>query len=216
MLKCKFLRLSLIITIAIVYAGITGCSSTSELGSDGTTENFKSRTKGFNGYKNSSELVSTKSLNSSSSKGNLESLTNSLTGVVNPSDLNYSNVRDELMLNVIEYFNTPYLWGGTSKSGIDCSAFVQTVMYNAFGIKLPRTSIEQSTVGETISVDSLQFGDLLFFDTMNKGRTTHVAIYLENGLFVHSGSKTGVAVANLASEFYSKTFLHAKRVLNSK
>jgi cell wall-associated NlpC family hydrolase len=49
---------------------------------------------------------------------------------------------------------------------------------------------------------------------MNKGRTSHVGIYLEDGYFVHSGSRTGVAVASLNSDFYSRVFLHAKRVIN--
>jgi cell wall-associated NlpC family hydrolase len=118
------------------------------------------------------------------------------------------------MYKVIEYLNTPYLWGGTSKRGIDCSAFVQTVMYQSLGVLIPRTSLEQSMVGETIAREDLKFGDLLFFDTMNKGRTSHVGIYLEDGYFVHSGSRTGVAVASLNSDFYSRVFLHAKRVIN--
>src|SRR5690606_20938079 len=129
------------------------------------------------------------------------------------SDLLSTADKDELMYKVIEYLNTPYLWGGTSKRGIDCSAFVQTVMYQSLGVLLPRTSLEQSSVGETVDRADLKFGDLLFFDTMRKGRTSHVGIYLEDGYFVHSGSKTGVIVASLDSDFYSRTFLHAKRVV---
>lgn len=117
------------------------------------------------------------------------------------------------MFKVIEYLNTPYLWGGTTKRGIDCSAFVQSVMYQALGIMIPRTSYEQSRVGEPVETENLQFGDLVFFDTMNKGRVTHVGIYLSDGYFVHSGSRTGVIVASLDSDYYSRTFLFAKRVI---
>jgi cell wall-associated NlpC family hydrolase len=122
-------------------------------------------------------------------------------------------VSDEVMFKVIEYLNTPYLWGGTSKRGIDCSSFVQTVMYQSLGIMLPRTSYEQSNVGVDVPRSELKFGDLLFFDTMNKGRTTHVGIYLSDGYFVHSGSHTGVAVASLDSDFYSRVLIKIKRVI---
>ena len=117
------------------------------------------------------------------------------------------------MYKVIEYLNTPYLWGGTSKRGIDCSGFIQTVMYQALGIRIPRTSYEQSNIGVDVPVSELKFGDLVFFDTMNKGRVTHVGMYVGDGYFVQSGSRTGVAVASLDSEFYSRTFLKAKRVI---
>lgn len=119
---------------------------------------------------------------------------------------------DELMERIEEYLHTPYLWGGESKDGIDCSSFVQNVMYMALGVKLPRTSLEQSKKGSQVDVDELSLGDLLFFDTMNKGHTSHVGIYLDEGLFVHSGSRTGVAIASLNEEFYTETFLFAKRV----
>ena len=78
------------------------------------------------------------------------------------------------MFKFIEYMNTPYLWGGTSKRGIDCSAFIQTMFYQALGIELPRTSLEQSGVGVPVDKADLKFGDLVFFDTMRKGRVTQV------------------------------------------
>jgi lipoprotein Spr len=146
-------------------------------------------------------------------KGNLESLSSSLAGyietVTNTSAIN----SDEVMYKVIEYLNTPYLWGGTSKRGIDCSAFVQAVMYQALGVALPRTSLEQSGVGEPVEIADLKFGDLLFFDTMHKGRVTHVGMYLSDGYFVHSGSSTGVIVTSLEKDTYARSFLKAKRVI---
>jgi cell wall-associated NlpC family hydrolase len=119
----------------------------------------------------------------------------------------------DLMERVKEYLHTPYLWGGESKEGIDCSSFVQNVMHMALGVSLPRTSLEQSKKGSQVGIDNLSLGDLIFFDTMNKGHVTHVGIYLDEGLFVHSGSRTGVAIASLNDEFYNNTFLFAKRVL---
>jgi lipoprotein Spr len=217
MILFKTPRLFLPVLLLIAAVMVTGCSSTRELTMQGATENLKKQetVQGVNAYTNSSELVATNtfSVKTSLSKGNLESLSSSLAGSLASSDLNYSYMKDELMNKIIEYINTPYVWGGTSKSGIDCSGFVQTVMYNAFGVSLPRTSFEQSLIGEDVSPENLQFGDLLFFDTMHKGRVTHVAIYLKDGYFAHSGSHTGVAIASLNTDFYSGTFLRAKRVV---
>ncbi|HEY5124035.1 MAG TPA: C40 family peptidase [Ignavibacteria bacterium] len=186
---------------------ITGCSSTLQV-----TDNVEgSSKKDVNGYKNSKELVSTNTLESKSTlnKGNLETLSSSLSEYVSSSEM----TNEEMTMKIIEYLDTPYLWGGNSYRGIDCSAFVQSVMYQALGITLPRTSFEQSNVGMDVAKEDLKFGDLLFFDTMNKGRTTHVAIYIGNGMFAHSGSKTGVAFASLNSDYYSRTFLKSKRVI---
>ena len=215
LLKTPLLILSVLLIFASVI--VTGCSSTRELTMQGTTENLEKEmsVQGVNAYTNSSELVATNtfSVKTSLTKGSLESLTSSLAGSLASSDLNYSYIKDELMNKIIEYINTPYVWGGTSKSGIDCSGFVQTVMYNAFNVSLPRTSFEQSLIGDDVSTENLQFGDLLFFDTMHKGRVTHVAIYLKDGYFAHSGSHTGVAIASLNDDFYAGTFLRAKRVI---
>jgi lipoprotein Spr len=209
------LRLLAIAFMFVVAIMITGCSSSIELSEQGTKESLGSKNKDVNAYMNSSELVvtNTSSVQTSMTEGNLEFLTSSLAGSLASSDLNYSYVNDELMSKIIEYINTPYLYGGTSKSGIDCSAFVQSVIYQAFGIALPRTSYEQSTVGDDVDPGDLQFGDLLFFDTMSKGRVSHVGIYLKDGYFAHSGSRTGVAIADLRSDYYTSKFLKAKRIL---
>jgi len=193
---------------------ITGCSGVRELSDNGSE--LTSGIKGANVYKNSNELVATSTLikKTSISKNSLESLSSSLIGYTPTSIKESEMVSDEVMSKVIEYLNTPYVWGGTSKRGFDCSGFVQNVMYQALGIMLPRTSYEQSNVGESVEKAELKFGDLIFFDTMNKGRVSHVGIYLSDGYFAHSGSKTGVIVASLNSDFYSRTFLKSKRVIS--
>lgn len=167
-----------------------------------------------NSQKNKTQVASTNFKSKTEiNKGNLESLSSSLAGYIETVSNTSAVNSDEVMYKVIEYLNTPYLWGGTSKRGIDCSAFVQTVMYQALGVALPRTSLEQSGVGEFVEVADLKFGDLLFFDTMRKGRVTHVGIYLSDGYFVHSGSSTGVIVTSLEKDTYSRSFLKAKRVI---
>jgi murein DD-endopeptidase / murein LD-carboxypeptidase len=203
----------LLLLLALFGIIINGCSTVREL-SDNDSE-LSPKMKGANVYKNSNELVATSTLvkKSSLSKSSLESLSSSLVGYVPSSSNLAEKISDEVMYKVIEYLNTPYLWGGTSKRGIDCSGFVQAVMYQSLGIMLPRTSYEQSNVGNDVLRSELKFGDLLFFDTMSRGRVSHVGIYLSDGYFVHSGSHTGVAVASLDSDFYSRVFLKARRVI---
>jgi cell wall-associated NlpC family hydrolase len=211
MVKLKLSGLPLLLCVLFSAIVITGCSSTQNISRE-DNENYSS--KDVNGYKNSKEVVSTSTLETKTSinKDNLEALSSSIAGFISSSEFTGNIDKDEVMFKIIEYINTPYLWGGTSKRGIDCSAFVQTVMYQALGVTLPRTSLEQSSVGEPVEKADLKFGDLVFFDTMRKGRVTHVGMYLGNGYFAQSGSKTGVAVASLDDEFYTRTYLKARRV----
>jgi cell wall-associated NlpC family hydrolase len=203
-------RLSSLLSLPLIFSVmfLVGCSSTRDISQD------ESQDKDVNGYKESIELVSTSTLKNRTSinKNNLEAISSSLEGFISSAEFTKNIEQDEVMFKFIEYINTPYLWGGTSKRGIDCSAFIQTMFYQALGIALPRTSLEQSGVGEPVDREDLKFGDLIFFDTMRKGRVTHVGMYLGNGYFAHSGSRTGVAVASLDDDFYSRVYLKARRV----
>ncbi len=125
---------------------------------------------------------------------------------------NTSIDRDEVMFKIIELINTPYLWGGTSTYGIDCSAFVMTVFKRALNIDLPRTSIMQSTVGDEVARENLRFGDLIFFNTMGR-RISHVGIYLGEGVFAHSSSSGGVKTSSLNEDYYNSRFVTARRVI---
>jgi lipoprotein Spr len=200
--------------ITIIAVIVIGCSGSRDL----TREESERLKKDATGNNNSEEIVSTSTLKEKASinKSNLETISSTIADFMSTYNLQETASRDEVMFKVIEYLNTPYLWGGTTKRGIDCSAFVQTVMYQALGVMIPRTSYEQSHVGTPVERNELKFGDLVFFDTMRKGRTTHVGIYLSDDFFVHSGSKTGVIVASLNTDFYARTYLGAKRVTNDE
>jgi len=207
----NFKQLWLLSAVLLVLFVIAGCSSSYELSKN---ESKKFKKKGVDEYNNSTELVATNTLKEKSSinKGSLESISSSIASFMDAPEFSSSVDKDEVMYKVIEYLNTPYRYGGNSKNGIDCSAFVQTVMYQALEISIPRTSYAQSNVGEDVSLEDLKFGDLVFFNTRGRGRVSHVGIYLSDGYFVHSGSRTGVAIASLNSDYYSRTFLKAKRV----
>lgn len=120
----------------------------------------------------------------------------------------------------------PYLWGGTSIKGMDCSGFTKTVfMLN--GVQLPRDASQQVSVGELIDLqngfDDLQPGDLLFFGRIDhisgKERITHVAIYLGNLEFIHASGRVRInsfdKSKNNFAESRFKGFMKAKRILTS-
>ncbi len=79
-----------------------------------------------------------------------------------------------------------YSWGGTTTAGFDCSGFTQYVYKHALGIDIPRVSRDQANAGTAVSMNNKKAGDLLYFDTMGSGRTSHVGIYLGDGKFIHA------------------------------
>ncbi|GEM_PF-3313411 len=117
-----------------------------------------------------------------------------------------------LLREINEWTKVRYRKGGITKKGVDCSGFVSNIFKNALAIRLPRTSREQYTVGDSVDKTELKLGDLLFFANTKK-RINHVAIYLGNGEFVHSARKKGVTLSSLAESYYSKRFAGAKRIL---
>ena len=93
--------------------------------------------------------------------------------------------------NALLYLNAPYLWGGRSPLGIDCSGFTQMV-YRLQGTKLPRDAYQQAEVGTTLSfIEESQSGDLAFFDD-KEGKIIHVGIILENNHIIHSSGKVRI------------------------
>lgn len=107
-----------------------------------------------------------------------------------------------------DYIGTPYVWGGTSPGGFDCSGFIQFV-YEEHDKIIPRTVNEIWNFSS--HVDTPSIGDLVFFETYQPG-PSHLGIYLGNGDFIHAGSSRGVEVSNISNEYWNTRYLGAKRV----
>ena len=115
--------------------------------------------------------------------------------------LQQQQASSELMLHSMSLVGTPYRFGGTSRTGFDCSGMVQYVYKTALGVALPRTARDMASAGIRIKKDRLKIGDLVFFNTNGK-RHSHVGLYIGNGQFIHSPSSNGVIRTNLLSDKY--------------
>jgi cell wall-associated NlpC family hydrolase len=119
-----------------------------------------------------------------------------------------SKLAQGLARSALRFLGAPYVFGGTSSSGFDCSGFVQHV-FGMLGIALPRTADAQYDAGRP-AVGGPKAGDLVFFDTY--GGVSHVGIYLGHGEFVHASSSHGVMVSKLSESYWASRYVGAKRI----
>lgn len=161
-------------------------------------------------HSSGTQSIKTEASDYSTSSGNIEtasSLQFKYAQLMNTDVERVQNI--PLYQSIDDWYGTPYKYGGSTKSGIDCSAFVQTVFISAFGITLPRTAKEQYGATRHISRTELQEGDLLFFNT--QGGVSHVGIYLQNNKFVHA-SVNGVTITDMFEPYYVRHFIAAGRI----
>ncbi len=115
-----------------------------------------------------------------------------------------------LIREVALWIGTPYRYGGTNRSGVDCSGFIVTVNRNVYGRDLPRTTAGIANATRRVNRRGLRDGDLVFFRT--KGRKiSHAGIYLGNGYFAHASSSRGVVVDQLSGNYWSRHFVRGGR-----
>ncbi|MFV0304082.1 MAG: C40 family peptidase [Moheibacter sp.] len=124
----------------------------------------------------------------------------------------------QMLSEAESYLGVPYRYGGTTRRGIDCSAFVQRV-FEIFDHELPRVSAAQAKEGHSVTKNELRAGDLVFFATSGRGRVSHVGIVhnvSDQGdiEFIHASSSQGVTVTPLSNSYWSKRYLYAKRIID--
>ncbi len=128
--------------------------------------------------------------------------------------LNYAGVPaniQNMIRHAFGWSGTRYIYGGESRNGIDCSAFVRDC-YRQLGIELPRVAADQAQVGQEVDWSDLKPGDRLYFDMKREGRIGHCGLYIGNGYFIHASSNQGkVGVDSLFKSNYYKGLVGARR-----
>ncbi len=116
-----------------------------------------------------------------------------------------------VILTALKFTGVPYRDGGSDPSGFDCSGFVQYV-FAQHGIPLPREVREQFRFGESVDVDDVRAGDLIFFTTVTKG-ASHVGVAIGDGQFVHAPSSRGrVRVERFTSGYWEPRIVGIRRL----
>jgi cell wall-associated NlpC family hydrolase len=140
------------------------------------------------------------------------------TKVVKEDSPKNSNLKKEVNLVLKEaktFLGTPYKYGGTSRSGLDCSGLVFN-SFDAIGVKMPRMSREMAEKGKEIRLREVKEGDLVFFNTSGSA-ISHVGIVetVKNGeiFFIHSSTSKGVIISSLEETYWNKRFVKATRIL---
>ncbi len=106
-----------------------------------------------------------------------------------------------------------YKFGGNSRKGIDCSAYMQRVFQDEFAVSLPRSTGEQMKLGSRVAKSELNTGDLVFFKTSSRQR--HVGVYIGEGEFVHASTSMGVTVSSLDNQYWGERYELARRINGS-
>lgn len=144
--------------------------------------------------------------NSGSTGGSGGSSSSSSSG----TSYSYSSAGEQIATYALKFVGYPYVYGGTSPSGFDCSGFVQYI-YRQFGYSINRTATAQLANGYSVSYSNLAPGDLVFFGSGSSA--SHVGMYIGNGQFVHAAnSSSGVKISSLSESWYAARYIGARRI----
>ncbi len=126
-------------------------------------------------------------------------------------------LREKLVAEAKKYVGVPYLWGGTTIEGMDCSGFIYSASRNSVGVQLPRTTEAMYSFMRIVPDEKKEIGDVLFFITVGNS-ISHAGIYIGNNQFIHSasdGPNTGVIVSSLNQTTWKNTYAGVGQFLPS-
>lgn len=149
-----------------------------------------------------------------------KSILSNLTDLSNKSSIIQTEKKDtssveKILDEAFKLLGIKYVWGAIGPDKFDCSGFVIYVIEKSLNIKLPRVSSDIAAYKQDkVGLKDLQRGDLIFFDTLKKGRVSHVGIYIGDNKFIHasSGSKTKKVTISEIDDYYKNTFKWAIRL----
>jgi hypothetical protein len=131
---------------------------------------------------------------------------------VNQKERGQDYVRAEIVRSARSFIGVPYLWGGNTQGGLDCSGFSLAV-YRLNGLSLPRSSREQFETGFPVDRKDLRQGDLVFFNTAKKGTVSHVGVYIGDGQFIHAPGRGKTICTSSLKGFYLRTYAGGRKYI---
>jgi len=158
----------------------------------------KAKTDWRDNYKKEKSSKST-----SNTKKTTISKPNDLKEISKILDVSETTLKNKNLYNfIIDWYGTPYKYGGNNQDGIDCSGFTNALYKEIYKIQIPRVSKDIAENVKRKYAEDLKEGDLVFFSFGKTGTVNHVGIYLHNNKFVHASTSKGVIISNLTEPYY--------------